>query len=143
MEQIPNIDINTPIEMLNAVNQNTLMGQLGIEYTAVDEQSVTATMPVDKRTTQPMGILHGGANLALAETIAGLGSALYIDLNQFTAVGSQVAANHIGTATSGLVTAKATIIHQGRRTHVWNVDICNDQGDLISSCRVTNMIIER
>lgn len=143
MEQIPNFDINTPLEILNAINPNTLMGQLGIEYTAVSEKSVTAKMPVDNRTVQPLGLLHGGASLALAETIAGLGSMLIIDLHKFSAVGSQVSANHVGVATNGFVTAEATIIHQGRSTHVWNVNIYNNEDKLVSSCRVTNMIIER
>ena len=90
--------INTPIEELNKINKGTLMEQLHIEYLEVGDGSVKARMPVNERTKQPMGILHGGANLALAETIGGLGSALIVDLDEFDVRGSQISANHVGTA---------------------------------------------
>lgn len=141
MENMFDINFNTPVEILNKVNRNSMIDQLGIEYTSVSEGVVEAQMPVDNRTKQPFGILHGGANLALAETVAGLGSALMIDLKLYKPVGIQVNGNHTGTAIEGKVYAKATILHGGRSTHVWNVDIFNDDQQLISTCRVTNMII--
>lgn len=137
-----NMTINTPISELNAINRNSLMEQLGIEYTKVEEGLVEARMPVDKRTMQPIGILHGGATLAFAETIGGLGSALMIDSSKFHAVGSQVSANHVGMAKSGYVYGKATLIHGGKRTHVWNIDVFTEEDKLVSSVRLTNMIIE-
>lgn len=133
------IDINE----LNALNHNTLMEQLGMEYLEVDKGYVKARMPVDKRTIQPLGILHGGASLALAETIAGLGSYLMIDTSKYEARGMSVHANHIGTAKEGFVTAEAKIIHQGNNSHIWNVTIYDDAGNTISISRFTNMIIKK
>lgn len=138
-----NMTIDTPIEMLNKINEGSLMQQLGIEYIKVSEGSVEARMPVDHRTMQPVGILHGGASLAFAETVSGLGSALMIDQDKYYAVGTQVAGNHVGMAKEGFVYAKAQLIHGGSRTHVWNVDIVNESGKLVSTVRMTNMVIER
>jgi len=92
---------------------------------------------------RPGGILHGGANLALAETIAGLGSILLVDSREYDARGIQVTANHISAATEGRVVATAKIIHPGKQTHVWNVDITRNDGKLISTARVTNMIVKK
>ena len=137
------ISVNTPIEVLNSINKNTLMGQLGIEYLSVAESKVTGRMPVDARTHQPSGILHGGASLAFAETLAGLGSSLLVDLALYNIKGIQVSANHIGTAKEGFVYGLAEIFHQGSMTHVWNVNISDASGKIISTCRVTNMITKK
>lgn len=137
------LKINTPIEELNKINRGTLMEQLHIEYVEVGDGYVKGRMPVNERTKQPMGILHGGANLALAETIGGLGSALIVDLDEFDVRGSQISANHVGTAHSGWVYAEARIIHRGRNTHVWNIDIKDEAGKMVSSCRLTNFVIKR
>ncbi len=120
-----------------------MVENLGIRFTAVGEGWVEATMPVDHRTSRPGGLLHGGANLALAETIAGLGSMLTVDINEFDVLGIQVSANHTGSASSGRVYARAEILHPGNQTHVWNVEIKNEAGKLISTGRVTNMIVKR
>jgi len=125
------------------MNRNTLMDQLGIEYLSVADGKVTGRMPVDTRTYQPSGILHGGASLALAETLAGLGSSLIVDLSSYNIRGIQVSANHIGSAIDGYVYGLAEIIHRGTMTHLWNVSISNAEGKMISSCRVTNMIIAK
>lgn len=119
------------------------MEQLHIEYLEVGDGYVKARMPVNERTKQPMGILHGGANLALAETIGGLGSALIVDLDKFEVRGSQLSANHVGTARSGWVVAEANIIHRGKNTHVWNIDIFDDAGKMVSTCRVTNFVLKK
>lgn len=119
------------------------MEQLHIEYTEVGDGYVKARMPVNERTKQPMGILHGGANLALAETIGGLGSALIVDLDEFDVRGSQISANHVGTAHTGWVFAEAHIIHRGRNTHVWNIDIKDEEGKMVSSCRLTNFVLKK
>lgn len=141
MTKEPLLDINTPVKVLNEINKNALMESLGIEYVEVGEGFVKGSMPVDHRTVQPVGILHGGASLAFAETLGGLGSALMVDIQQFHVVGAQMSANHVGMATSGKVYGEARIVHQGQKTHVWNIDIKNEEGKLVSSARLTNMII--
>jgi uncharacterized protein (TIGR00369 family) len=139
----PKLTINTPIELINQYVKGTMVENLGIQFIAVGDGWVEATMPVDHRTSRPGGLLHGGANLALAETVAGLGSMLTLDLNEFDVRGIQVSANHTGGATEGIVFARAEIVHPGNQTHVWNVEIKNDAGKLISTGRVTNMIVKR
>jgi uncharacterized protein (TIGR00369 family) len=137
------IDLNSSLDELNKLSQNTLMQQLGIEYLETREGYVKAKMPVDKRTLQPMGILHGGASLALAETIGSLGSILLVDLNKYEVRGANISANHVGAATEGYVYGVAQIIHRGRYTHVWNITIKDENDRLISVSRLTNMIIEK
>ena len=137
------IDMNDSMEKLNASSHKTLMEQLGIEYLEKREGYVKARMPVDERTLQPMGILHGGASLALAETIGSLGSALMLDLDKYDVRGANINANHVGAATHGWVYGEAEIIHQGRYTHVWNITIKDENDRLISVSRLTNMIIEK
>lgn len=130
-------------EALNALMHNTLMSSIGIQCTLLQRGRVEATMPVDIRTRQPMGILHGGASLALAETVAGIGSILLLDENEIQ-VGMQVSGNHISSAHEGeVVKAIATIIHQGRSSHVWNVDVVTQSQKLISSVRVVNSILKK
>jgi uncharacterized protein (TIGR00369 family) len=138
-----NLDLNTPVDQLNKINKDTLMEQLHIEYLEVGDGYVKARMPVNERTKQPMGILHGGANLALAETIGGLGSALLVNLEEYDVRGSQISANHIGTAHAGWVFAEANIIHRGKNTHVWNIDIMDEEGRKVSTCRLTNFVLKR
>lgn len=130
------------LERLNSHTEGTLMGNLGLEYTKVTEEVIEATMPVDERTRQPFGILHGGATLALAETIAGLGSNLICAEDELS-VGMQVSGNHISSARDGdSVRAVGHLIHRGRRTHIWEVEVVSEAtGRLISSVRVTNSII--
>lgn len=131
------------IEEINALNKGTLMEHLNIEYINVSDGNIKASMPVDMTTLQPDGILHGGANLALAETVAGVGSAMLVDMEKIAVRGAQVSANHVSSANKGFVYAYGTIIHQGRNTHVWNVDVrdCNEK--LISTCRITNILVKR
>ena len=122
------ISLNTPIGELNRMNENTLMASLGIEYTEVKEGYVKATMPVDHRTKQPFNILHGGASIAFAETIASLGSAVLIDLVENEVRGASVTANHIGAVSSGFVTGEARLLHRGKITHVWDIEIKDQAG---------------
>ncbi len=135
--------INTSVEELNKLNKGTMMEYLHIEYLKAGDNYIKARMPVNERTKQPTGILHGGASIALAETIAGLGSAIIVDLNKYEVRGSQVSANHVGTANSGWVYAEACLIHRGQNTHVWNIDIKDESGRMISTCRITNFIIRK
>lgn len=131
------------LDELNERGKNALMGNLGIQYTYISEERIEATMPVDNRTRQPFGILHGGATLALAETVAGLGSLVLCAPDEI-AVGMQVSGNHVSSAHEGdTVRAVGTIIHKGRSSHVWNVDVFTSTNKLVSSVRVINSIIKR
>jgi len=131
------------LEDLNGINPGTLMEQLGIEYLEAKEGYVKARMPVDHRTLQPMGILHGGASIALAETVGGLGSALMVDTDTFEIRGASLNANHMGTATSGFVYAEAKILHQGKTTHIWDIEITSEEGKKISVSRLTVFILPK
>lgn len=132
-----------PLDLLNERARHALMGNLGIQYTYASDERVEATMPVDYRTRQPFGILHGGATLALAETVAGLGSMIICELDEIV-VGMQVSGNHISSAHEGdTVRAVATIVHKGRSSHVWNVDVFTSTNKLVSSIRVVNSVIKK
>lgn len=132
-----------PLDQLNAQAEHALMGNLGIQYTYVSQDQVEATMPVDHRTRQPFGILHGGATLALAETVAGLGSMILCQPDEFV-VGMQVSGNHISSAHEGdTVRAVGTIVHKGRSSHVWNVDVFTSTNKLVSSVRVVNSVLKK
>ncbi len=131
------------IDKLNALNKNTLMEHLNMEFVEVGEGILSARMPVNTTTFQPDGILHGGATIALAETAAGLGSAVLVDNEKFSIRGAQVSANHIRSANKGHVLATAKIIYKGSNTHVWNIDITDDRNKIISTCRITNIIVKK
>ena len=132
-----------PLDLLNERARHALMGNLGIQYTYASDERVEATMPVDYRTRQPFGILHGGATLALAETVAGLGSMIICESDEIV-VGMQVSGNHISSAHEGdTVRAVATIVHKGRSSHVWNVDVFTSTNKLVSSIRVVNSVIKK
>lgn len=136
-------DAEVPVDVLNEQNKNTLMGNLGMQYTFASPRRVEGTMPVDKRTRQPFGILAGGATLALAETLAGLGSLIACKPGEM-AVGMQVSGNHISSAHDGdTVLGVATAVHLGRSSHVWNVDVFTSTGKLVSSVRVVNSILKK
>ena len=133
----------SPLDVLNARARHALMGNLGIQYTYASEDRIEATMPVDQRTRQPFGILHGGATLALAETVAGLGSMIICQPDEIV-VGMQVSGNHISSAHEGdTVRAIGTIVHKGRSSHVWNVDVFTSTNKLVSSIRVVNSVLKK
>lgn len=137
------IGLSTSLDKINDNLKDTLMHSLGMKFTVAEEDHVEAIMPVDIRTRQPFGILHGGATLALAETVAGFGSNLLCNEGEFV-VGMQVSGNHISSAREGdTVTAIAKVIHKGRSTHIWNVDVVSSMGKLISSIRVMNSILKK
>ena len=132
-----------PIDALNQQSKDTLMGNLGIQYTFASPDRVEATMPVDHRNRQPFGILYGGATLALAETVAGLGSLVACKPDE-TVVGMQVSGNHVSSAHEGdTVRAVCTPVHLGRSSHVWNVDVFTSTGKLVSSVRVINAVMKK
>lgn len=132
-----------PIDAMNDQSSSTLIGNLGIHYTYASAERVEATMPVDHRTRQPFGILHGGATLALAETVAGLGSMIACKADE-TVVGMQVSGNHVSSAYEGdTVRAVCVPVHLGRSSHVWNVDVFTSTGKLVSSIRVVNSVMRK
>ena len=132
-----------PIDAMNQQAASTLMGNLGIQYTFASAERVEATMPVDHRTRQPFGILHGGATLALAETVAGLGSMIACQPDE-AVVGMQVSGNHVSSAHEGdTVRAVCTPVHLGRSSHVWNVDVFTSTDKLVSSIRVVNAVMKK
>ena len=135
---------NVPLELINSKSNNTLVATLGIECIEIGENFIVLKMPVDHRTHQPMGILHGGASAALIETVGSMGSTLLIDLEKEVPVGLEINCNHVRSVNSGFVLATGTLVHCGRRTHVWQVDI-HEEGSkkLVCTGRLTVMIIEK
>lgn len=133
------IDLNA----LNKIGANTMGQHLGIEVIEIGKDFIKAQMPVDERTKQPYGILHGGASVALAETLGSYGSHLVIDPTRFLAVGLEINANHIRKVTHGHVTGVAKPIHIGKSTHVWNIEITDDKGLLVCLSRLTVAIISK
>ena len=132
-----------PLEQINMSGRHALVGNLGIQFTYASENRIEATMPVDHRTRQPFGILHGGATLALAETVAGFGSMIICQPDE-TMVGMQISGNHVSSAHEGdTVRAVATIIHKGQSSHIWNVDVFTSTDKLVSSVRVLNSVMKR
>ena len=133
----------TETEELNDFCTHSMIGILGIVFTNIQTESIHATMPVNSKTCQPNGWLHGGASLAFAESLAGAGSYLLIDREQFNVFGLQVSGNHISTVNKGIVKGDAQLVHKGKTTHVWEVKISGDNDKLISLVRVTNIITEK
>jgi 1,4-dihydroxy-2-naphthoyl-CoA hydrolase len=131
------------IQEINRLCKNTFIGYLRIEFTDYGNDFAEAHMPVDSNMLQPMGSLHGGASLALAETVASGGSFLLVDETKYTVLGLQVTGNHIATMSEGVLIARAELVHKGSSTHVWDVKISTRDGKLISVARVTNIIIEK
>ena len=131
------------VEDINKLCKDTFIGFLEIEFLDYSDNYVIAKMPVKKNKLQPMGVLHGGVSLALAETVASAGSFLLVDQTKYEVLGLQVTGNHVSAINSGEITARAEILHKGNTTHVWDVQISSDEGKLISVVRVTNIIIEK
>lgn len=130
-------------EILHGEFEHTMNGHLGIRILESEEDTVLGTMPITDATRQYFGILHGGASLAFAETLAGCGSRMLLNFDNTKKIcGLNVTGNHVGMSPKeGMVYGKATVVHAGRTTHVWNIDIKDAEGRLISTERVTNMII--
>ena len=124
-------------------SQGTLVDHLGIEFTHITNDSVTARMPIDSRTQQPIGIMHGGASCVLAETVGSLAANYAVDQSTHICVGLSINTSHIRSVKSGFVHGTAIPKHLGGRTHVWQIDIHNDDGQLISSSRLTMMVLDR
>jgi 1,4-dihydroxy-2-naphthoyl-CoA hydrolase len=131
------------IEDLNASRGGTLIENLGILFTEIGADFIRGTMPVDTRTAQPYGLLHGGASVALAESLGSMGAAMCVDAAEYQVVGQEINANHVRAARSGLVTGTARAVHLGGRTHVWSIDIVNEAQKLVCISRITMAVIKR
>lgn len=130
------------IESANEKGADTLNRNLGIELTEMTENSLRGRMPVDERTRQPAGVLHGGASIALAETLASWAATFAVDRTKFHCVGMEINANHVRPAGSGWVYGEATPLALGRRSHVWEIKIVNDEGKLVCVSRCTMAVLE-
>ncbi|WP_289023578.1 hotdog fold thioesterase [Desulfobacter postgatei] len=128
------------IDDMNRFKENTMMGHLDITFEEKGEDFLTASMPVDTRTHQPMGILHGGASVVLAETLGSCASQMTLEKGYYS-VGLEIKANHIKSISKGRVTGRTTPLHLGRTTQVWDIDIKNDKGELICVSRLTMAVL--
>lgn len=128
---------------INAGRAATMIGHLGIEFTEIGDDYIRATMPVDARTHQPYGLLHGGASVALAETLGSMGAAMCVDAKEYQCVGQEINANHVRAARTGVVTGTARPVHLGGRTQVWSIEIVNEAGKLVCISRLTVAVIRR
>ena len=131
------------VEELNSGGLGTMVEHLGMRFTEIGDDFVRGTMPVDSRTSQPYGLLHGGASVALAETLGSTGATMCVDTTQFLCLGQEINANHVRAARGGLVTGTARPVHLGGRTQVWTIDIRDDAGNLVCTSRLTIAIIRR
>lgn len=131
------------LKMCNEFSKNTLMETLEIEYIDAGENFLKAKMPVNSRVHQPMGLLHGGATVALAESVGSAASFLFMNANNQEVRGIEISANHLKSKRAGTVFATATIIHKGRSIHLWEIKITDENNQLISICKLTNMILPK
>ena len=131
------------LQYCNHVSKNTLMQTLNIEYTDAGEDFLVATMPVNSSVHQPMGLLHGGASVALAESVGSAASMLFVNSELSEIRGIEISANHLKAKRDGMVTATARIVHKGRSIHLWEIKITDENNALISLCKLTNMVLPR
>ena len=136
------INLDATPEQLNEMSKNTMMEHLGIEFTKVEGEHITATMPVDHRHHQPYGIMHGGASVTLAETIGSVSAHVAAGKNAYT-VGLEINANHIRSVRSGIVTGVSTPVHIGKSTQVWEVRITDEQDKLVCVSRITMAVLKK
>ena len=131
------------IEHFSKPDKNTMNDYLGIVFTEVGENFLKAKMPVDHRTKQTYGLLHGGASCVLAETIGSIAAAMVVDHNRYQVVGLEINANHVHSATGGYVIGVATPLHLGKSTHVWDIKIYNENEKMVCVSRLTVAVIEK
>jgi len=131
------------LKRINASIQNTMTSTIGIEITDIGDDFICGKMPVDERTTQPFGLLHGGASAALAETLGSIGGGIKVYSNNETVVGIEINANHLKSVRDGWVFGKATPIRIGKKIQVWNIEITNEDDDLICVSRLTLAVIPK
>lgn len=131
------------LEELNQIMADTLISHVGIEFVEIGDDFLRARMPVDKRTRQPMGILHGGASVVLAETLGSAASNLAINRDEFYAVGLEINANHVRSVASGYVIGTARPLHLGKSTQVWEMQIRDEEENLVCVSRMTNVVLKK
>ena len=131
------------LQFSKKICQNTLMETLEIEYIEVGEDYLVAKMPVNSRVHQPMGLLHGGASVALAESVGSAASLMFVDVEKYEVRGIEISANHLKSKREGTVFATAKIIHKGRTIHLWEIKITDEEQNLISLCKLTNIVLPR
>ncbi len=131
------------VDLLNQYSKNTLLEQLGIQFTEVGDDYIKASLPVDNRTVQPAGLLHGGASVALAESIGSVGAFLCVDPEMYNCVGLEINANHIRSKKNGVVYGIGKPLHIGKKTQIWEIKIKDEQERLIAISRITIAVIEK
>lgn len=131
------------LDVCNASSKNTMMETLDIKYVDVGEDYLIAQMPVNPRVHQPDGVLHGGAMVALAESVGSMASYIFLNATEFFVRGIEISANHVKSIKEGFVYAKATFIHKGRTTQVWDIRITNEEDQLISICKLTTIALPK
>lgn len=131
------------LAICNKQSKNTLMETLQIRFTEIGEDFVKAEMPVNSRVHQPDGVLHGGATMALAESVGSVASHIFLNSSNFFIRGIEISGNHIKSIQSGKVTAKATFLHKGRTTQLWDIRITDDQENLISVVKLTTLALPK
>ncbi len=131
------------LELLNKLSANTLAEHLGIEYTVFGEDFIEGKMPVDHRTHQPLGMLHGGASVALAETLGSVAAMCCLDTQLQYPVGLEINANHIKSVRNGFVVGKVKAVHIGKKTHVWEIRISTEKNELVCISRITMAILDK
>jgi 1,4-dihydroxy-2-naphthoyl-CoA hydrolase len=136
-------DQSISLEKIKEFGKDSMAEFLGMEWTSIGEDFLEMSLPVNEKTKQPYGLLHGGASCVLAETVGSVASALVIDMNKFYCVGLEINANHIRGAKEGKVLGKATPLHLGKTTHVWDIKIKDSNGKLICVSRLTVAIIPK
>ncbi|MCG8391196.1 MAG: hotdog fold thioesterase [Cytophagales bacterium] len=137
------INPDVTVEQLNAMNRNTMMEHLGIEFTGIGRDFVSAKMPVDHRHHQPYGLLHGGASVSLAETLGSVAAHCSVDSENKYTVGLEINANHIRAVREGFVYGRAEPVHVGKSTHVWEIKITDEQERIVCVSRITMAVIDK
>ncbi len=138
-----NFLIKPDIATLNEMGKNTISEVLGMEFTEIGDNYLVAKMPVDKRTHQPFGLLHGGASVVLAETLGSVAAMLMVDSDKYYCVGLEVNANHIRGITKGWVYGRTSPIHVGKTTQVWSIEIINENEELVCISRITMAVLKK
>lgn len=137
------VEKTTILKRFDEMCKNTLMETLEIKYIDLGDDYLVATMPVNSRVHQPYGLLHGGATAALAESVGSMASSFFIDNSKYIVKGIELTINHIKSIKEGVVTATAKSIHKGRTTHLWEVRVVNENNELISISKLTNIVLEK
>lgn len=136
-------DKDKMLQLCNEWSKNTLMETLEIEYIDAGEDFLTAKMPVNPRVHQPMGLLHGGASVALAESVGSAASIMFVNPEKSEVRGIEISANHLKAKRDGMVYCTAKIVHKGRSIHLWEIRITDENDNLVCLCKLTNIILPR